>query len=89
MTSSIQTAAATMAKRRHDKSQLNMIIKPLAENLYSDIFFFIHVDYQAIVSDLINRKLIERRKNPNWEILDERTLKKWLIEWQGKEYQND
>ena len=88
MTSSIQTAAATMAKRRHDKSQLNMIIKPLAEKLYSETKSENHADYQAIVSDLINRKLIERRKNPNWEILDERTLKKWLIEWQEKEHRS-
>ena len=88
MTSSIQTAAAVMAKRRHEKSQLNVIIKPLAEKLYSETKSEDHADYQEIVSDLINRKIIGRRKNPNWEILDERTLKKWLIEWQEKEHRS-
>ena len=89
MASNIQTAAAIMAKKRHEKSQLNLIVKPLAEKLYSETKSENHTDYQEIVSDLLKRKLIKPRTRPNLEILDERTLKKWLVEWQGKEYQND
>ncbi len=85
MTSSVQAAASSMAKRRHEKSQLNVIIKPLAEKLYFETKSESHADYQAIVSDLIRRGFVEKRTNPDWEILDERTLKKWLVEWQDKE----
>jgi hypothetical protein len=84
MTSNIQTAAATMAKKRHEKSSLNVIVKPLAEKLYFQTKSENHVDYENVVFELVAQKVLKEDEVK----LDKRVLKKWLIEWQEKEHRS-
>lgn len=84
MTSSIQTAAAIMAKKRHEKSPLNVIVKPLAEKLYFQTKSENHVDYENVVFELVAQKVLKEDEVK----LDKRVLKKWLIEWQKKEHRS-
>lgn len=87
MNQSIQTAAALMAKKRHEKDQLNTIIKPHAEQHHAETKSENYFDYQAIVSDLIKQGSVIKR-NDDDQILDERTFNKWLKQWQNKEQQH-
>lgn len=87
MNQNIQTAAALLAKKRHEKDQLNTIIKPRAEQQYAETKSENYFDYQAIVSDLIKQGDVVKR-NDDDQILDERTFNKWLKQWQNKEQQH-
>lgn len=49
MTSNIQTAAGIMAKKRHEKSPLNVIVKPLAKKLYFQTKSENYKDYEDYV----------------------------------------
>ena len=91
MTSNMQTAAAIMAKKRHEKSPLNVIVKPLAEKLYFQTKSEKYKDYENLALELVDKGAIPDRgkyqkvQNAKVNYLDNRTFKKWLIEWQEKE----
>ena len=84
MTSNIQTAAAIMAKKRHEKSPLNVIVKPMAKKLYSETKSENHTDYENVVFELVAQKVLKEDEVK----LDKRVFKKWLIEWQEKEHRS-
>ena len=91
MTSNIQIAAAIMAKKRHEKSSLNVIVKPLAEKLYFQTKSKKYKDYENLVLELVDKGSIPDRgkyqkvQNAKVNYLDKRTFKKWLAQWQEKD----